>query len=106
MRALSNILGVALCVASLCAPAVRAQQQGPDQTQQQTPSNQGATQPSGPIPAYRSPLASAANNDEDTDTDTDLTPDTNSLTGAQNLTLGMPTARTYWQPHIDITSTV
>ncbi|MGA8767031.1 MAG: hypothetical protein WB559_08430, partial [Candidatus Acidiferrales bacterium] len=90
MKTLSNILGAALCVASLCAPAVWAQQQTPDQTQQQTPSDQGATQPSGPIPAYRSPLASAANNDEDTETNTDLTPDTHSLTGAQNLTLGTP----------------
>ena len=106
MKTLSNILGAALCVASLCAPAVWAQQQAPDQTQQQTPSDQGATQPSGPIPAYRSPLASAANNDEDTETNTDVTPDTHSLTGAQNFTLGTPTSRSYWQPHFDITSTV
>jgi hypothetical protein len=106
MKALSNILGAALCGALLCVPAVRAQQQTPDQSEQPKPSDQGATQPSGPIPAYRSPLAGAANNDEDTDTNTELTPDTSPLTGAQNLTLGTPTTRNYWQPHIDILATV
>ena len=112
MRTLFNIFGSALCVAALSAPTVRAQQQTPDQSQQQepdqsqqqTPPDQGPTKPAGPIPAYRSPLAAAANNDEDTEPE--LTPDTRSLTGVQNLSLGTPTTRSYWQPHINIFSTV
>jgi hypothetical protein len=106
MRRVFNIFGAALCVAALSAPAVWAQQQTPDQTQQQTPPDQGATQPSGPIPAYHSPLASAAGNENDEDTGTELTPDTRPLTGVQNLSLGAPTTRNYWQPHFDMISTI
>jgi hypothetical protein len=112
MRALLNIVGTVLCLVALGAPAVRAQQQSqdqgqqqaPDQTQQQTPAPQAPTQATAPIPAYRSPLAGAADNGEDTETA--LTPDTNSLTGVQNLGLGIPTTRSYWQPHFDIFSTI
>jgi hypothetical protein len=114
MRARFYIFGTALCVAALGAPVVRAQQQSqdqgqeqtPDQTQQQASPNQGPTQPAGPIPAYRSPLASAADNDEDEDTDTGWTPDARSLTGVENLSLGMPTKHSYWQPHFDISSSI
>ena len=101
-----------MCLALLCAGAVRAQQQGQDQNQQpvqnqgqpQTPPNQGATQAQGPIPAYRSPLAGAANEDEDTTTE--ITPDNRSLTGVQPFGLGMQNQHSYWQPHVDIFLTV
>jgi hypothetical protein len=113
MKTLSYIVVTAVCVVALTAPAVRAQQpaqdqgqpQAPDQTQQQTPSDQAPAQAATPIPAYHSPLASAANNDDE-DNVTELTPDTSALTGVQNLTIGAPVSRSYWQPHVDITSTV
>jgi hypothetical protein len=112
MRALSSIVAGVLCTVALSAPVLRAQQpqdqsqqQTPDQTQQQTPAPQGPTQPAAPIPAYRSPLAGAANN-EDEDTSTEITPDDRSLTGVLPLGLGMPNEHSYWQPHFDISATV
>src|SRR5208282_4960827 len=65
MRMLRSALWASLCVVVLAAPATRAQQQTPDQS-------------SGPIPAYHSPLATAADNGETTNTQ-ELAPDTNSL---------------------------
>src|SRR5579863_5750982 len=98
-----KISGTALLLAALGGP-VRAQQTGQDQSQsqgQQPAPDQGTA----PIPAYRSPLASAANNgDVDTDAQ-ELTPDNRALSGVQALSIGMPTSRTYWQPHIDVSAT-
>lgn len=105
MRTLSYILATALWMTTLSSLAVRAQQQPQDQGQQQTPSNQGTTQPAEPIPAYHSPMASAAGN-EDEENDTELQPDTRALTGVENFSLGISTTRTYWQPHFDFFSTV
>lgn len=113
MKTLFNIVSTAVCVAALSAPVVRAQQQAQDQSQpqaqdqsqQQTPADQGAAQPAAPIPAYHSPLASAAGNGDE-DTQTELTPDTRALTGVENLSLGTPISHTYWQPHVDFSSTV
>ena len=84
MRTLCKTFSAALCVVALGVPAARAQQQpAPDQQQppdqQQQSPNQGAT----PIPAYRSPFASAAGND-DSDSQ-NSTPDNRSLSGAQDL---------------------
>ncbi len=112
MRTLFNIAATVLCLGTLSAPGVRAQQQpqdqgqqqGQDQTQQQTPSPQGPTQPTAPIPAYHSPLAGAADNGDDTDNE--VTPDTSALTGVQNFSLGMGTKRSYWQPHVDVFTTI
>jgi hypothetical protein len=75
-------LGFALILIAGLAPAAYARQ------------DQGAQ----PIPAYHSPLASAAPGDQDADTQT-LAPDTSPLTGAQNFTVGVPIAtHSYWQP--------
>ena len=107
MRSLLNIVAALLCTVALCAPAMRAQQQSPDQSQQQTAPDQGQTQPTQstvPIPAYRSPLAGAADNGEDSDSQ--LAPDTTPITGVQNFSLGMQTTRSYWQPHFDLFSTI
>lgn len=106
MKRLFGLSTAAICVALLWAGTVRAQEQGQDQNQgqQQTPPNQGATQAQGPIPAYRSPLAGAANEDEDTTTE--ITPDNRSLTGVQPFGLGMQNQHSYWQPHVDIFLTV
>jgi hypothetical protein len=114
MRTLSNMIGACVfCIVALSAPALRAQpqaqdqsqQQTPDQSQQQTPAPQAPTQPSAPIPAYRSPLAGAASN-EDEDTSPEITPDNRSLTGVLPLGLGMPNEHSYWQPHFDVFLTV
>lgn len=102
----------------LASPAA-AQEQNPQgqqtqsqgqQNQAQTPSPQGQQneeQPAAPIPAYHSPLASAAG-DDDSDQETEpMTPDTRPLAGAQNLSLGsLENNHNYWQPHIDISESV
>lgn len=94
-----NALRTSLCVFLLAVPAAWAQQ---SQQPQQQSGQQPADQSSGPIPAYRSPLASAAGDNQDEDEPQVLAPDTRSLSGAQDLSLGIPTARSYWQPHFDI----
>ena len=87
---------------ALCLPMAHAQQQESDQSSQ-------PTQPAQPIPAYHSPLASAANNaqDEGNSDSQKLLPDTTALTGIQDLSLGVPAVNhSYWQPHVDLSSGV
>jgi hypothetical protein len=87
---------MALCTLALIAPAARCQQ-----PQQQ---NQGQSAP--PIPAYRSPLASEADNGDSEANPQGLTPDTRPLAGAQYLSLGgLETTRSYWQPRFDLFAT-
>ena len=111
MRTLRNTFRAALCVVALSAPVTRAQQQQtPDQQQQspdqQTPGQQQPTpdQSNGPIPAYRSPLASAADND-DSDNQQGA-PDNRPLSGAQDLSPELLPTRSYWQPQINAYATV
>ena len=78
-----------LCMLAFFATVARAQQQ-PEQ-----PDNPNQ---SGPIPAYHSPFAGAADNGQSDQNSQEITPDTNSLSGAQLLTIGSPLTRTYWQP--------
>jgi len=84
-------------------PAARAQQ--PQEQQPQQPEEQ----PQRPIPAYHSPLASAADNGDEDDSNADpqkIRPDDRSLTGARMLSLGeIPATHSYWQPHVDISAT-
>jgi hypothetical protein len=87
---------ISACAAllSLCgAFSTRAQAQ--DQSQ------------SGPIPAYHSPLAGmAASGDTDTDDGNNQnTVEYQPLAGVQNLSLGLETSRSYWQPRIDVSAT-
>ena len=97
-----SIGGIWLVLLS-CAPA-RAQQTG------DTPQNQQeGQQPSQPIPAIRSPLASGADNgDEDEAPNPQLVqPDTRSLTGVEDLSLGtMALEHSYWQPRLALSETV
>ena len=98
------VLNICLAVGAivLSVPIAWAQEQEPDQSSQ-------PAQPSQPIPAYHSPLASAANNGQDeANADSQrLLPDTTALTGVQDLSLGTPaTNHSYWQPHLDLSSTV
>lgn len=82
-------------------PAARAQQQT-------EPPASTPEQAQAPIPAYRSPLASAAGEQDDLLADPQkYGPDTRSLAGAQDLTVGVPPMNhSYWQPHFDVNSTM
>jgi hypothetical protein len=86
LRTFHYFYAAVLCVAFLCVPAARGQQQ--DQ--------------STPIPAYKSPLASADNNSPASTSSQQVSPDTSSLSGFQNFSLGLPTERSYWQPHAEV----
>lgn len=118
MSLLRNHLTVgasALMLVALTTPAAAQEQSGQqtqsqqsgEQTQSQpAPSQQNQTAPNAgqsgaPIPAYRSPLASATSDDSGTGTE-QVQPDTRALSGAQTLSLGLATGHSYWQPHIDI----
>lgn len=98
---LKLILVAALGAVALSATVARAQQPADQQQGQQ------GQQPSQPIPAIRSPLAGAADNGDDTTDTQSLTPDTRSLTGVEDLSLGtMPVSHSYWQPHVSIVGTI
>jgi len=101
MPRLRHILGALLCMLTLGARCASAQQnQDPNQDQTQ---DQGQAQPAQPIPAIRSPLASAAGNNSGDLYPDQLQPDTNPLAGVQDLSLGeMPVTRSNWQPHADL----
>jgi hypothetical protein len=106
MRKLCNAFLAALVVVALGVPAARAQQ-SPDQqqtpAQQQSPDQQQApNQNAAPIPAYRSPLASDA---DQSGSDSQLTPDDRSLSGAEDLSPEMLSTRSYWQPRFDVFGT-
>jgi hypothetical protein len=106
MRAKRRIILTAFCIMGMTAPRALAQQQGQEtQPDQQTKPDQAAA----PVPAYRSPLASAADNGDDEGLIADphkLIPDSRSLTGAQAFSLGEPaTVHSYWQPRVIFTST-
>jgi hypothetical protein len=94
-------LGLAIGAMALSVPIAWAQPQEPDQSGQ-------PAQPSQPIPAYHSPLASAANTQDEANAESEkLLPDTTALTGIQDLSLGMPaTNHSYWQPHVEVSSAV
>jgi hypothetical protein len=104
IRTFHKTIGIALIVLGLGVPGVRAQQQGQDQQQpadQQQPPNQS----SAPVPAYHSPLAGVAGNGDVDSNTQQLSPDTRPLAGVQDLSLGAPITRSYWQPHIDFSGT-
>ena len=101
MRRLYQIAAIIFVVA-ISVPVAQAQEQPqtppPDQTQQPQP--QGPEQP---IPAYKSPLASQADNGDIINGPTELGPDNRPLTGIQDLSLGVPLDRhSYWQPHAEV----
>jgi hypothetical protein len=106
MRNLSYRFCAPLLFMLILAPVARPQQQQQDQTQQQQ-QQQSTEQPSQPIPAYHSPLASLAGNDQEQEASpSEITPDTRSLAGAQELGLGMPRSEhNFWQPSANVSST-
>jgi hypothetical protein len=93
MKFLRNILTATACAILLSASALRAQQQGADQT-------------AAPIPAYHSPFAGATDDTNTPDTaTTETTTGVRSLAGAQSLSLGLETTRSYWQPRFNVFGT-
>jgi hypothetical protein len=117
MRKLLPIsLAAGLSMLALALPTARAQDQQNQDQQNQDQQNQGQSSPNqpqsdqntqqsaAPIPAYRSPFASAADNDQGEETEP-VTPDTRPLSGAQELSLG-GLNRSYWQPHADVFGSV
>ncbi|MGC2698847.1 MAG: hypothetical protein WA306_01515 [Candidatus Acidiferrales bacterium] len=104
MRLLKYISMSALWVLLLsCAPARAQQPADSPQDQQQ------GQQPAQPIPAIRSPLASAADNGDEDETANpqQIQPDTRSLTGVEDLSVGsMAIEHSYWQPRVAIAETV
>jgi len=117
-----SLIGVVVAVLS-CAPAQAQDQpsdtqqqqnqqqdqqgQQPDQGQQQGQQGPQGPQPTQPIPAIRSPLASAADN-EDTGNPNpqEIVPDTRPLTGVENLSVGsVPVGHSYWQPRVSLVGT-
>ena len=94
-----------ICVAVLAvAPAARAS--SPTDSQQ---GQQQGQQPEQPIPAIRSPLASAADNGDEDETANpqQMQPDTRSLTGVEDLSIGtMAIEHSYWQPRLAVAETV
>jgi hypothetical protein len=102
MQRLKFTIGITgLLALILAAPTLHAQQQGQDQ---QSTQSQDAGQ--APIPAYHSPLAGLNDNGDTTVNGDQLQPDTRSLAGAQDLSIGMlPTTHSYWEPHFDFTTT-
>ena len=96
-----------LALITLMAPAAKAQDQqnqGQGSQDQQSQGQQNPDQSARPIPAYRSPLASAADNG-DSDANAPQEPDTRALSGVQNFSLGLETTRSYWEPHVDVFGT-
>lgn len=97
MSALRYGFSLALITLVVNVPGGWAQQQTqePQSQQEQNQTNQ-------PIPAYHSPLASAADNGVQDTSDADqLAPDTRLPAGAQNLSLGAPkTGHGYWAPYL------
>lgn len=104
MRTLKHISMAWIFVAWLCVAPLRAQQEPTDSQQSQQQGQQGEQ----PIPAIRSPLASAADNGDDLSPNPqEMQPDTRSLTGVQDLSVGtMALEHSYWQPRIAFLETV
>jgi len=97
-----SIGGIWLLLLS-CAPA-RAQQPADS-----TPDQQPGQQASQPIPAIRSPLASAADNGDQDEAPNpqELQPDTRALTGVEDLSLGtLALEHSYWQPRLALSEAV
>ena len=96
--ALLFIAGMALATGA----QEQSSQQGQQTQSQPNQNGQSTDQSAAPIPAYHSPLASAAPDNGAADLG-DLEPDTRPLSGVQTFSLGgLKTGHSYWQPHVDI----
>lgn len=97
LRAIGWLPGLLCAAVLLIAPAARSQE--PDSAAGQTQQNQTAQ----PIPAYRSPFASASGDQAENDSSQTLQQDTRPLSGAQYISMGdLTNKRSYWQPRFDL----
>jgi hypothetical protein len=98
-------LALVVCLAPVARP--QSDQQGQQQNQQQgQQENQSTDQSAQPIPAYQSPLGGGGGQSQE-QSNTDLSPDTQPLSGAQELGFGVPyTEHSYWQPGFDVLTTL
>jgi hypothetical protein len=98
MRKPIYVFCAVICAMGLREPAARAQQQAPDR------------EPPPAIPGYQPALGSTASAGETQEANTEPNrpvPDTRSLSGAQELSLGfLPASHNYFQPHADVQTTV
>ena len=80
----------------------------PWRRQQQDTDQPAARAARAPIPAYHSPLASAANNEQDQTTiDSQIATGHSIVDGIKTWGWACrPTGHSYWQPHVDLMSTV
>src|ERR1700722_16872208 len=93
------VCGIFLLSASMSVAQQQDQGAGPNPSQNQD-------QDTEPIPAYRSPLASAGDDSGLNTNPEPVEPDTTSLAGAEPLSVGAPEGqRSYWQPHIGVNVT-
>jgi hypothetical protein len=99
------LLALVVCLAPVARP--QSDQQGQQQNQQQgQQGDQSTNQPAQPIPAYQSPLGGGGGQSQE-QSNTDLSPDTQPLSGAQELGFGVPySEHSYWQPGFEVLSTL
>jgi hypothetical protein len=100
-RLLTALLFVSLSASGIWGQSTQSSQGG--NTQGQAGQTDQATTP---VPAYHSPLASAADQGDDTTPiPAAVEPDTRPPAGAQSLSLGSPEARSYYQFHANVVQT-
>jgi hypothetical protein len=94
MHTLRSGVRTAFLLTFACLPSAQAQQ----------PAQQD--QSGAPVPAYHSPLAGAADNEDSNDQSPKLAPDTRSPTGVLDFSLGTPPLQhSFWQPSFNLTAT-
>jgi hypothetical protein len=100
-------LALVICLAPVARP--QSDQQGQQQNQQQgQQADQSTDQSEQPIPAYHSPLAGISGGGQSQEqSSTDLQPDTQPLSGAQELGFGVAyPEHSYWQPGFNVFTTI
>jgi len=103
MTSLYRIAGTLIFVMAIGVSGAQAQDQSQPQQPDQTQQPEKPQEAQQPIPAYKSPLASQADNGDTANEPMQLAPDTRPLTGIQDLSLGVPQDRhSYWQPHAEV----
>ena len=103
MTRMHHIAGILIFVMAIGVSVAHAQDQSQPQQPDQTQQPEKQQEPQEPIPAYKSPLASQADNGAVLGEPMQLGPDNRPLTGIQDLSLGVPLDRhSYWQPHAEI----
>jgi len=103
MTSLYRIAGTLIVVMAIGVCVAQAQDQSQPQQPDQTQQPEKPQEAQQPIPAYKSPLASQADNGDTANKPMQLAPDTRPLTGIQDLSLGVPLDRhSSWQPHAEV----